>query len=202
MIKLRTHRRGLFLSLATILIAGGALAVGMLSGLTIGMNLQTTADGDFEIPAELFDASATHGIDNYAICTGLLDDKTEAIFFLDFLTGELKGAAINRATTQFAALYKREILADFEGEGYDPGALKNPRFLMVTGVNKTQQSSRGGRIGRTLIYVMEVNSGKVIAYGVPEATAARSGGDAQQYTFTPKASLTLRRKGRVRPGQE
>ena len=35
-------------------------------------------------------ATATHGLDKFAIATGLVDDSVEALYFLDFLTGDMR----------------------------------------------------------------------------------------------------------------
>src|SRR4051812_6114177 len=60
------------------------LAVGLMAGVVIGLN----ASGLW--PQVPLHAVATHGQDNFAICTGPLDDEIEAIFVLDFATGDLK----------------------------------------------------------------------------------------------------------------
>jgi hypothetical protein len=108
-------------------------------------------------------ASATDRYENFAIATGSVDDGVEAIYFLDFLTGDLKAAILSKQVPpRFNAFYQRNILNDL---GVDP--TKNPRYLMVSGLNDLR---RGGSLLRPAIgvcYVAEITSGRVAAYSVP-----------------------------------
>ena len=129
--------------------------------------------------------------DSYVIATGPIDDETEGIYFLDCLTGELgigllnpmgtfQGARIGTFATPIAA---RTILTDF---GVDPS--KSPRFLMVTGLARTQRSAGATQRSRSFVYVMEVTSGKAIAYAFHwTGTMARGAG-----TLLPVDGLVLR----------
>lgn len=105
-------------------------------------------------------ASATNSNDALIICTGEIDTGIEGVFTLDPLTGELHGAVLNPARAKFVARYVYPSVAkDFE-------AAKNPKFLMVTGFGEIRQN-RSGRAAHCVLYVAEVTSGRVIAYGVP-----------------------------------
>jgi hypothetical protein len=125
------------------------LVVGILIGLFVGAMA----------PNAPLHASATHGEDSFAIATGAVDVDVEGIFFLDMITGELTGYVINPNTGKFTTAYKHNVLKDM-------GELSKPKFLMVTGVARLRQGV-GGRIGQSVIYVAEMNSGKFLAYGIP-----------------------------------
>ena len=55
------------------------LAIGLLLGLMVGLNIQGLWPN---IPLH---ATATQGVDKFAIATGLVKNGVEAIYFLDFL---------------------------------------------------------------------------------------------------------------------
>ena len=51
----------------------------------------------------------------------------EALYFLDFLTGDMRAAVINPKTGKFNSFFTRNIASDFGGAG------RNSGYLMVTG---------------------------------------------------------------------
>ena len=118
-------------------------------------------------------AVATHGSDNFAIATGLVDDQIEALYFLDYLTGDLRGAIINRRNGQFTGYFRYNVLQDFEAAA-DP-----PRFLMVTGMADLPRGSGPTQIGKALIYVAEATSGQVAAYVLPFNSTLNAAGAPQ-----------------------
>ena len=95
------------------------LAFGLLAGLLIGGVLPNTP----------LHAVATDRIDTFAMATGPVDDDVEAVFFLDFLTGDLRAVVLGRQGKGFTAFY--EYNAVFNDLGIDPN--KTPKFMMVTG---------------------------------------------------------------------
>ncbi len=113
-------------------------------------------------------AVATDRNDTFAIATGPLDEEIEAIFFLDFLTGNLRAAALNKLGA-FNAFFDYNVLKDL---GVTPA--KNPRFLMVTGVANMQRMGAAMQPARTIVYVAEVTTGNVAAYAVPWNAAVRN----------------------------
>ena len=83
------------------------------------------------------------------------------MFTLDPLTGELRGAVLSPRKAKFVARYAYPSVAkDFE-------AAKNPKFLMVTGLGEIRPIGPSGRAAHCVLYVAEVTSGRVVAYGVP-----------------------------------
>ncbi|MEN0110885.1 MAG: hypothetical protein AAF805_09190 [Planctomycetota bacterium] len=176
-----------FLAAAVCLAAGVALGAWLRSG-----------EGDatpFQIPASVLpalevDATATQAHDNFVIATGFVDDGIEGLYFLDFLTGELRGVVLNERGPGFACYYRRNIMEDFGQQ-----AVKNPKYLMVTGrLNGVARGPAlpGGRLARTAIYVVEANSGQVVAYGLPWSPSMAAAGKQQSGTFIPLARETLR----------
>ncbi len=149
---------------------GALLTVGVFAAALIGgvlsqsvKNLFSTdehplASGFFK--AINAHASATNSNDALIICTGDIDTGIEGVFTLDPLTGELRGAVLDPRKAKFVARYAYPSVAkDFE-------AAKNPKFLMVTGLGEIRQGP-SGRAAHCVLYVAEVTSGRVVAYGVP-----------------------------------
>ena len=99
--------------------------------------------------------------DKFAMTTALTGPTTEAVFVLDFLTGQLRGFALDRSASQFMWVYSRPVAQDF---GVDPN--KPARYSIVSGM--AQANGRGGAsFAPTYIYVAELSSGRVQAYAIP-----------------------------------
>jgi len=109
-------------------------------------------------------AVATDRFDTFAICTGPVDDESEAIYFLDFLTGDLRAAVLSPQSGKFAAFYQLNILNHL---GVDVS--KNPRYLMVSGISDLRRGAARVRYSRAVVFVAEVTSGRVAAYAIPWA---------------------------------
>jgi hypothetical protein len=118
------------------------------------------------VPHTPLHATATDRVDTYAIATGPVDTEGDAVYFLDFLSGDLKAMVIGCQVSKFTAGYTRNILQDL---GVDPA--KNPRFMMVTGNTSFRGTMGNVRPGASVLYVAEVTSGKVAAYNLPWSTA-------------------------------
>jgi len=135
-------------------------------------------------------AVATDRGQNFAICTGPVDAGVEAFFFLDFLTGQLKGAVLSNQTRNFQTVYEANVFADLttviqaknaeiaqanaqlRRTGAPPRPEiqipQSPNYLMVTGVADIRRGpSVGVRPGQTMLYVAETNTGIVLVYMVP-----------------------------------
>ncbi len=75
------------------------LAAGAVLGLVVGLNVSGVW------PSIPLHATATQGLDKFAIATGLVDDSVEAVYFLDFLTGDLRAAVINPKNGKFNSFF-------------------------------------------------------------------------------------------------
>jgi hypothetical protein len=135
----------------------------------------------------LVQATATHGQSNFAIATGPVANGIEAFYFLDFLTGDLRAAVISRRTAEFTAVFGRNIQGDF-GQ-----LVKNPKYLMVTGMADLPRGRASTQIGTSLVYVAEASSGVVCAYAVPFNSSLNSAGKPQSGTLELIASGPFRK---------
>jgi hypothetical protein len=153
------------------------LGAGMLVGLVIGSLF----------PQSPIHATATDRQDTFAMATGLLDEGVEAVYTLDFLTGELRGAVLNPSTRTFGALYQRNISEDLKVE---PG--KNPKYVMVTG-NVDLRSGGQFQFGDSVIYIAELGTGNLGVYAVPFNPSVLSRpGPAPPASFFPLQVVTFR----------
>jgi hypothetical protein len=128
------------------------LVAGVLLGLTASAFLPHTPSW----------AVSTDRQDTYAVCTGPLDDDLEAVYFLDFLTGDLRAAVLSLQTGRFTGFFEYNIARDLAA---DPG--KTPRYTMVTGVANLRQNTGQLRPSNSIVYITEGSSGKVAAYAIP-----------------------------------
>jgi hypothetical protein len=146
------------------------------------------------LPAQPLHAVATSGQEGFQLATGPIDNTIEGVYFLDGLTGELQGAAINVNNGQFTTFFKANVIKDL-----GLGQAKNPKFLMVTG----GAALRGRNIvqpGLSVIYVMEVNSGILGCYAIPWAVGrAGVAGAAPQYLSFQLLDKAKMRDVAVRP---
>lgn len=127
------------------------ISAGLVVGLIVGSML----------PHSPLYATATDRQDNFAIATGHLDTENEGIFFLDMLTGDLKGAIVSPYTRQIGYLYATNVLKDLEID-----ASKSPKFLVVTGSLEVRPQG-SSQFAQCVVYVAEVNSGKMVCYAMP-----------------------------------
>jgi hypothetical protein len=125
-------------------------------------------------PQEPMHAGTSDRDDKFAMLTvpvkdvtfGGVRDHLEGVFVLDFLTGQLKGAVVGKAG-KFSHFYYRNLAADFQ---VDPSA--TPHYSIVQG--NAQLPSQGRLTMATgVIYVGELTSGKVAAYGFAYNDTAR-----------------------------
>jgi hypothetical protein len=156
----------------------------LVVGMTLGAALTAGWHGVSTLPKAR--AVATHGSDNFAIATGLINSEIEALYFLDFLTGDLRATIVNRRNASFSSFFEYNILGDFQGIG-DP-----PRFLMVTGAADLPQGRAGTQIGKSLIYIAEATTGQVAAYVLPFNSTLHASGAPQTGTFVRVASGSFR----------
>jgi hypothetical protein len=135
--------------------------VWLVAGILIGLFCGGFLGGLTHAPLH---AVATDRQDNFAIATVPLNEDQEAVVFLDFLTGDLKATLFNTVRSQIptvGVIYTKNILADL---GVD--ATKSPKFLLVSG--RLQLRPLGNmQYSGSVIYVAEVNSGKLGVYAMP-----------------------------------
>ena len=158
---------------AAVLVVGIFVGVVLTAaGLGIGQGVEV-------------EATASHGVNNFAIATGFVDQKVEALYVLDSLTGVLRAVSISRATGQFDSLYEYNVQRDF-------GEIKNPKYLMVTGRGLLPRGSRNTQLAASLVYVAEATSGKVYAYAMPWDAAANNAGRPQSGQLIPMGGGEMR----------
>ena len=136
---------------------GTWLVLGILFGLVVGLNLAGVWP---QIPVH---AVATHGQENFAICTGPMDADTEGVYLLDYLTGDLKCAVLSQQTGKFNSFFETNVAKDLE-----VASGKNPKFLMVPGVIDLRRGAGVAQLqpSSAVVYVAEVTSGNMAAYGI------------------------------------
>jgi hypothetical protein len=154
------------------------LAFGLLAGLVIGGALPDTP----------LHAVATDRIETFAMATGPVDDDIEAVFFLDFLTGNLRAVVLGRQGKGFTAFY--EYNAVFSDLGIDPN--KTPKFMMVTGVANLRRGGGAVQPSRAIVYVAEVTSGKMAAYAIPWSSQMYATGRVIRQPLIPLAVTPFR----------
>lgn len=156
----------------------------LVVGMALGAALVAGWHGATSVPRA--HAVATHGSDNFAIATGLVDDEYEALYFLDYLTGDLRAAIVNRRNAQFSAYFQHNVLADFGG------VADQPKFLMVTGLASLVRGAGPTQLGKSLIYVAEATSGQVAAYVLPYNSTLQASGAPQRGGFIKVAQGSFR----------
>jgi hypothetical protein len=169
-------------------MSGVALGI-MLSAIAVGSYFfgKSTASQSEEarwngipvsrVPAELLQASATHGTSNLAICTGRVDDDAEGFFALDFLTGELKAWVYYPRQGAFGGLFATNVQPALGVNS------KNPEYLLVSGEAMTIGQSSNVRPAQCLIYVVDVRSGFFAAYTIPWNRTLENSASAQMGSF-------------------
>jgi hypothetical protein len=149
------------------------LAAGGMLGLIVGLNIAGVW------PSVPLHATATQGLDKLAIATGLVDDTLEAIYFLDFLTGDLRAAVLNPKTGKFNSFFTRNIASDFGEAG------KGARYLVVTGFADMPRGRANFQYAKSIVYVAEANTGQVAAYTIPWNSALQAAGKPYLGEFQP-----------------
>lgn len=87
-----------------------------------------------------------------------ITDPIDAVFIIDFLTGQLKGAVLNRQAGKFGAFYYRDLAKDFR---VDPQA--TPHYAFASGY--AQVSNQAAlQFASGCLYVAELSSGQLAAY--------------------------------------
>lgn len=174
-------------------VAACTIVAGIGLGIFLERMLHEDASLSLEIP--VLAQASSYGEDGYVTGTARLEDDLDAFYFFDGLTGDLKVLAINPRTGKFMAEFSHNIVKDFKLEN----DVKNPKFMVVTGVADLVEKGLGGnqRWGTSLFYVLERTSGKAVCYGIKLPTGLRSQDDVYRGTLTGLDIAKLR-KTRVR----
>jgi len=120
----------------------------------------------------------------FAVCTAPIDAGTEGFFVLDFQTGDLSGGVLNQSTGTFTGAYRCNVLGDL---GFEPGAAKNPRFLLVSGMSNLRRSQTGP-LGQSVLYVTDSSTGRTVAYGIPWSPQQAQKGFASELVLLDTAN--------------
>jgi hypothetical protein len=127
-------------------------------------------------PSTPLHAVATDRFESFAVATGPVDEATEAVYFMDFLTGDLSAVVIGKmASGGFGVTGHYGINV---GQALNVGQGKKPRFLMVTGMADLARGGRASAVqpSKAVVYVAEVTSGRCAAFAIPfNAQAHRTG---------------------------
>lgn len=137
-------------------------------------------------PHSALHAVATDRSDTFAIATGHVDEEVEAVYFLDFLTGDLRAVVMGR-NNKFQGAFQYNVLPDFK---IDPA--KNPKFMMVTGINQTRRGAGAAQISSSILYVAEITTGQCAAYGLPWLPGVRATGAPVKNTLVPLDMVRFR----------
>jgi hypothetical protein len=142
-----------------------AAAIGLLGGLALS---------GFWPHTPLY-AVATDRVDTFGMATGPVDSEVEAVYLLDFLTGDLTALVLGKQPRTWTGMFRTNVAAEL---GID--AQRNPKFMMVTGVCALRRAA-GGRQqpSSSMCYVAELTSGTVAAFAVPWSPSQYSAGQPQ-----------------------
>ncbi|MEM6798577.1 MAG: hypothetical protein AAF589_03605 [Planctomycetota bacterium] len=166
-----------------------AVALAAALGVSVGMQLPggDRATNGFSLPATAVQAATAQNYENFAVATGPVDGDIEAFYFLDFLTGSLRAAAINTRKGAFGSFYEYNIAQDFDAAG-----AKNPKYLMVTGTARIPRGRGTSQIASSVVYITEATTGQMAAYVMPWNSSMQASGKQQTGTFLKIADVKLR----------
>jgi hypothetical protein len=113
-------------------------------------------------PASPLNAMSASGNDKFSMATVPTTAlrNSEAVFVLDHLTGVLRGGILDEQTTAFSYTFLRNVAADFQLNPATP----EPKYSMVGGPINLR-SSGGVQPATGVLYIAELTSGAVVAYG-------------------------------------
>jgi hypothetical protein len=159
------------------LAAGLLVGVGMMVGAITGLGVRSDAIALDEIKLRASAASAT---DTFAICTGAVDDEGEAIFCLDFITGELQCFVLDARNGKVAGWFGTNVTEALK-RGDDT---KKPRYVMVTGGISARGVTGNARPAASVIYVADGLSGEIAAYSFLWNQSAKNSYQGQRGRMT------------------
>lgn len=140
---------------------GGGMFCGAAALVAAGLTLGLAIGGARPGPVHAIGSLAQ---DSFAVCTTPLEVGIEALFILDFETGDLSGGVINGTTQKFSPNgYRYNVLNDL---GFKKGKVKSPKFLLVAG-GVTMAGNAATQLAQSVLYVTDVATGVTAAYAIP-----------------------------------
>ncbi len=106
-------------------------------------------------------AVATSQQDNLIMCTGNIDGQGEAVYILDVITGALKTYVLN-TNGKFTIRYENNIITEWKLD-----TQRSPKYTLVTGQHVFRRRAGMPDVGNSVLYVAELTTGKMVAYGMP-----------------------------------
>jgi hypothetical protein len=142
-----------------------AVAIGLLGGLALSGLWPHTP---------LY-ALATDRTESYGMATGPLDAEVEAVYLLDFLTGDLKAFVLGHNPGTWTGFFRANVAADMR---IDPQ--KSPKFMMVTGMINLRRGG-GTRLqpSNSMCYIAEITTGQLAAYCIAWSPTMYKAGQPQ-----------------------
>ncbi len=148
----------------------GCVLVGLVAGWFLAL----------EVTPPVVEATATSERDDLLIATGPIDEEGEVLFILDALTGDLKAYVMHPTVGKFSGFYQANVLKDLQ--------ITNPkraRFTMVTGRQRFRRGPGALQLGDTVLYVAELSTGRMVAYGLRWNRAYRTSARGPQDILIP-----------------
>ena len=154
-------------------------SVWLMTGFVAGICLATIW------PHEPVSAVTADRNEKFGMITSPITLDSEGVFVIDYLTGRLTGAMLQRTRqgTNFVNFYYRNLAEDFK-----VGASGEPYYAISSGFAEIPNAG-GSQWGRSALYVAELTSGKVGAYAVPYQITQRA---LPPQPLTPIASFPFR----------
>lgn len=159
--------------------AAAGLAVGLLVGvgMLVGAMTATRSGGAQAALEEMkLRAVATSNTDTFAIATGQVDEDGEAVFCLDFITGELQCFVLDARNGKVAGWFGTNVTEALK-RGDDT---KKPRYVMVTGGISARGYSGNARPAASVVYVADGLSGEIAAYSFLWSQSAKNSYQGQR----------------------
>ena len=140
-------------------------------------------------------ALATDRTETFGMATGPIDVEVEAVYFLDFLTGDLRAVVLGQQPGTWTGFYHANVAADL---GIDQQ--KNPKYMIVTGMASLRRGG-GSRLqpSTAMCYVAEITTGKVAAYAVPWSPSMYKAGQPQNQSLVLVGVTRFRQPTGARP---
>ena len=141
---------------------GAVAAAGAAALLIVGGFIGGRIAGPVSLPR--VQAVTSQSDERFAVCTVPIGAGAEALFMLDFETGDLSGGVLGAGSPpRFTGAYKHNVLKDL---GFKAGQVKNPKFLLISGAADLQANGNAP-FASSVLYVTDSSTGTTVAYGIP-----------------------------------